>query len=176
MYALRYDDALVHNNPHPSPLELSSSMVSLKQNKPYLACIKIVLLAGTLSACHNYPVKLNGNPVGGKPLFSGFYIEDKHLAACINEHIFDQHITQAEDLKNLNCAQRSIRSLKGLEIFSHLLSLNLNDNAIESIKPVFAISSLEQIQLNGSSVDCNSIAKLRARAVKVSGVCTAQNN
>ncbi|HEY6530389.1 MAG TPA: hypothetical protein VIZ65_17005 [Cellvibrionaceae bacterium] len=137
----------------------------------YFSCVLIVSLVGSLSACHNYPVHINGNPIGAKPLFSGFHIEDKHLATCINEHIFDQHITQAEDLTHINCAQRSIRSLKGLEIFSHLLSVNLNDNAIESISPLFAISSLEEIQLNGNLVNCNEINKLRARSVKINGVC-----
>jgi Leucine-rich repeat (LRR) protein len=143
--------------------------------KPYFpSYILIMSFASSLSACNNYPVHLNGNPIGAKPLFSDFHVEDKRLAACINEHILDQHITQAEALTRLNCAQRSIRSIKGLEIFSHLLSVNLNDNAIESINPLFAISSLEEVQLNGSLVDCDSINKLRARAVKVNGVCASQ--
>lgn len=128
-------------------------------------------LAIGLSACHQYPLTLNGNRLDAPPLLSGFNLADKYLNACVNEHIFDQHITRAEQLSELNCAQRSIRSLQGLEFFPHLLKLRLNNNPIVSFKPLLALSNLEQLEVSDNPSDCTSLHQLRQRGVKVVGDC-----
>ncbi|MEY4590046.1 MAG: hypothetical protein RL497_2122 [Pseudomonadota bacterium] len=141
---------------------------------PACRAIFFALCAGfSLSACQNYPLTLNGNSLNPAPLFSAFHVEDKHLAACIKEHIFDAKAAKVEDIKHLNCPHRAIRSLKGLETFSHLLRIKLTENPIQSITPLLAIPSLEEVNLEGSASHCAEVNVLRARGVKVGGGCKA---
>lgn len=144
---------------------------SLKMHPKPRLMLGIYLILG-LSACQNVPVTLNGNRLNSTPLLTGFRIEDKHLLACVNEHIFDHHISQAAQLTELNCAQRSIHSLNGLDFFPHLLILRLPHNPINSFKPLLALSNLEQLQLSEDATDCASLAQLRSRGIKVEGACT----
>ena len=129
----------------------------------------------SLPACQNYSLKLNGNALNAEPVFSNFVVADKHLAACIKEHLFDQHATKAEDLKQLYCPQRSIKSLQGLETFNHLLSVKINGNAVTTLAPLMALSSVEEVNLEGNPVDCGQVNNLRTRGVRVVGVCNAKN-
>ena len=114
---------------------------------------------------------LNGNAINAKPLLTGIKLEDKHLQACVNEHIFDRHITKPEELTELNCAQRSIRSLQGLQLFPQLIALHIKHNPVASYKPLLAISNLEQLEVSDSPTDCASLTTLRSRGVKVKGGC-----
>lgn len=138
----------------------------------YLAAIALCYCT---TACQNYPIKLNGNALDAKPLYTSFNIEDKHLAKCIDEHILDQHISHARDLTQLNCQQRSIRSLNGLEHFSHLTQLKLDHNPIQSVSPLLKLSRLEKVGLNGATANCAEVSTLRARGINVIGVCGSDN-
>ncbi|HMW49370.1 MAG TPA: hypothetical protein PK011_03565 [Marinagarivorans sp.] len=135
---------------------------------PWIMSISLCLVLG---ACQNYPITFNGNRLNSAPLLSGFNLADKHLSACVNEHIFDQKIRKAEQLTELNCAERSIHSLKGLEFFPHLLVLRLNNNPIDSFKPVLALQNLERLEVGNTTADCASLMQLRQKGVKVEGAC-----
>lgn len=143
---------------------------SLKKHNFSIWIITIPLILG-LSGCQHYPITLNGSQLNSKPLLTGFNLADKHLMACVNEHIFDRHISKAEQLIELNCAERSIRSLKGLEYFPHLLRLRLNNNPIDSFKPLLALTNLEQLDVSDNATDCTSLLQLRQRGVKLAGAC-----
>lgn len=132
--------------------------------------LSLYLVLG-LCACQSYPFTLNGARLDSKPLLTGVNLSDKHLSACVNEHIFDQHITTPEQLTELNCAQRSIRSLQGLEFFPHILSLRLQNNPLDSLKPLLVLNNLERLEVSNDTTDCSSLLQLRQKGVKVQGAC-----
>lgn len=145
-----------------------------KKNLP-LAGFVLTAVAFTLG-CQNYPITLNGSPIKTPELLANFQVEDKHLAECLAEHIFDLKISKFSQLRQLNCAQRSIKSLRGIEQFPNLLKVNLSGNPIRSITPLLAVATLEEVNLNASSLDsCTEAKTLQQRGVRVMGICTQIN-
>ncbi len=133
-----------------------------------------LVLAGTAATlgCQNYPVTFNGSQINAPELLANFQVEDKHLADCLAEHIFDLKISKFSQLRQLNCAQRSIKSLRGIEQFSNLLKVNFSDNPIRSITPLLALTTLEEANLNATTIDsCIETKTLRHRGVRVIGIC-----
>lgn len=160
----------------PCPLKsrpMTSCHPKMHSVRAWLLSLYLVL---GLSACQSYPVTLNGARLNSKPLLSGFKLADKHLSACVNEHIFDQRITKPEQLTELNCAQRSIRSLQGLEFFPHLLSLRLQNNPLDSLKPLLALNNLERLEVSDDTADCSSLDQFRQKGVKIKGTCVNKAN
>lgn len=104
-----------------------------------------LIIISTLLSCNNYSVSLNDKVVYTPPeLFKDFIIADTHLSDCVTQTILDNHITKAEQLKQLNCSHAGISNLAGLEKFSAIEQLNLAENAITSIN---ALSNLAQLQV-----------------------------
>ncbi len=109
----------------------------------------IVLIAG----CKSYSVSLNNNVVYTPPsLFKDFTIADTHLRACVEQTIIDNHITKAEDLKQLNCSHAGISSLAGLEKFYSLEQLNLSENTLQSIAQLSNFSQLKVLILRKNNL------------------------
>jgi Leucine-rich repeat (LRR) protein len=135
---------------------------------PFVVC--------ALFGCQNYPVTFNGSPIKAPTLLSGYQLTDKNLAICVGEHIFDQKITRFGQLRQLNCAQRSIKSLHGIEQFHNLLKVDISGNPINSVAPLLAIKTLEEVTLAPllNSSGCTEVKNLQDRGVAVKGVCTAR--
>lgn len=111
-----------------------------------------------LTSC-GYAVSVNDNVVYTPPkLFSAQHITDKNLAACVEQTILDQEITEARKLKRLNCTNAGIRSLEGLEIFTGLEALNLADNALQNIEELKHLVQLRVLILTNNSLQ--SVATL----------------
>lgn len=101
-----------------------------------------------LSAC-SYSVSVNDNVVYMPPtLFSDYRIADTNLAACVEQSITDQNITNAKALKRLNCSNAGIQSLTGLGIFSGLEEVNLAQNAIKNIDEIALLTQLRVLILS----------------------------
>jgi len=103
--------------------------------------------------CGHYDVTLNDQLVY-KPaqILQDYSISDPALRACIAQRIVDESITDATDLKQLNCASAGIFSLEGLAIFNHLQALKLSDNSIRNLVELGQMNSLQKLWLDGNNV------------------------
>lgn len=143
-------------------------------------------LVATIAGCAGYEYKLNERTVfEGPRLFTEYTIPDEALQQCVAQAISDQRITRAEALEDLNCTHAGIVSLEGLQTFSGLRRLGLDDNAITDLSPLYGLRSLELLQVRGNrlrtvdprlcqgaarkislerndALDCTSIDRLRA--------------
>lgn len=146
-------------------------MVNFLAPQTIFAPLMITALSLSLLSCQSLPVTINGNTLNSTPLMSVTTIEDKHLTACVKEHVFDHKVSKPADLKQLNCSQRSIQTLNGLEIFTNLQKVNLAGNPIESLKPLIAITSLEEVILGDWLAQCSEVMALHARGITVTSAC-----
>lgn len=111
------------------------------------ALISSVILIG----CKSYSVSVNERVVyTPAPLFSDYTIADPQLATCVAQTIADAHITNAEELKRLNCSNAGIKSLAGLDKFFALEELNLADNQLVDISQIAQLGRLKTVILSGN--------------------------
>jgi len=112
-----------------------------------------LFLVSLVAGCKNYSLSVNNNLVYTPPsLFKDFAITDAHLRACVEQAILDNHITKAEDLKQLNCSHAGINSLAGLEKFYSIEQLNLAENALQSIAQIANFSQLKVLILRKNNL------------------------
>ncbi len=106
-----------------------------------------------LSGCKNYSLSVNDKtiytPAG---IFKDYQIADAALADCVTQTIIDLHITRAEDLTRLNCAQAGIKTLEGLDKFFALTQLNLSENQIQDISGLNRLGRLEILLLQKNNI------------------------
>lgn len=112
------------------------------------------VLAGlVIAGCTGYEYTLNERVMfEGPRLFTDYTIPDDALQQCVAQAISDQRITRAEELEDLNCTHAGISNLEGLQIFSGLRRLGLDDNAITDLTPLHDLRSLELLQLRGNRI------------------------
>ncbi len=111
----------------------------------------IAALTITLAGCVGYEYKLNERTMfEGPHLFTDYAIADEALRACVAQAITDQRITRAEALEDLNCTHAGIASLDGLQAFSGLRRLGLDDNAITDLAPLSALRALELLRVRSN--------------------------
>ena len=124
--------------------------MTLQRIAPRLAGI-LVTLTVTLAGCVGYEYKLNERTMfEGPRLLTDYAIADEALRECVAQAITDQRITHAETLEDLNCTHAGITSLDGLQAFSGLRRLGLDDNAITDVTPLGALRALELLQVRGN--------------------------
>ena len=134
--------------------------------------LTVCLLAG----CEGYIYTLNEQPVFDPPkLFTDYNIPDPALKACIDQAIFDQKATSANQLTHLNCSSGGITELKGLEIFTGLTHINLNQNSLVEIKPLLFLPHPQLINLEGNDqlfcTDGQILAKQVSDSIKLPSHC-----
>lgn len=113
----------------------------------------VVCFVSLIAGCKNYSVSINNNLVyTPASTFKEFVIADANLRACVEQTILDNHITKAEDLKQLNCSHAGISSLSGLEKFYAIEQLNLAENSLQSIAPIANISTLKILILRKNNL------------------------
>jgi len=114
-------------------------------------CSLILICAAT--SCKNYSVSVNNNVVyTPPPLFKDFTFSDVHLRDCVQQTIIDNHITKADDLKQLNCSNAGIKSIVGLEKFYAIEQLNLAQNNLESITQLSNLAQLKTLILRKNNL------------------------
>lgn len=106
-----------------------------------------------LSGCKNYSISLNDNtlytPAG---VFKDFDIADAALNDCVTQTLFDEKITRAEDLTQLNCSNAGVKSLTGLSKFFALTAVNLSENTLNDIDELGKLGRLEVLLLNKNAI------------------------
>ncbi|WP_232522424.1 leucine-rich repeat domain-containing protein [Marinimicrobium alkaliphilum] len=105
-------------------------------------------LTATLTGCGNYALTLNEQVVYMPPsLLRDIDVADERLRVCIEQTIQDQRITEARQLKHLNCSSAGIETLAGLERFNALEELNLASNALAEAPELAKLSRLRILVL-----------------------------
>jgi Leucine-rich repeat (LRR) protein len=83
-------------------------------------------------------------------------ISDTALAACVREHV--ANMTVVSELTTLNCSNRGITNITGIEQLQMLRSLDLSGNGISNFTPIQGLRNLTALNLN--STDINTISSL----------------
>ncbi len=113
-----------------------------------VAIFSAVLLTG----CENYTYTFNEQPVFEQPsLFTDYKIPDKGLSNCLKQAILDQKAHKASEVLQLNCSNAGISTLAGLEIFTGLTRINLDNNSLTEIKPLLFLGHLKTVLLSGNN-------------------------
>ena len=114
----------------------------------------ITVLLALVAGCTGYTYTVNERTVFEKPkLFSEYEIADEGLRTCVEQAINDGAITSAEALENLNCSSAGITSLQGIEVFSKLRGIGIDDNAVSDLSPLYTLEKLEFLQARDNSLE-----------------------
>ena len=106
------------------------------------------------SGCKNYSVSVNENIVyTPASIFKDYRLADAQLHNCVEQTIYDLHITSAEELTRLNCSNAGITSLVGLDKFFALKELNLADNQLADISEIGQLGRLEKLVLSNNKIN-----------------------
>jgi len=119
--------------------------------KPFSPILCLLVLI--LQACGSYTVNLNDLRLyTPPPLLSELAIPDPNLAICLKQLIIDQQVRKPEDLKIVNCTHADIGEITGLQVFTHLQRINLNDNQISDLSPLADMVHLRVLLLTNNRV------------------------
>ena len=112
------------------------------------------LVTSLLTAgCKNYSVSVNENVVyTPASIFKDYQLADAQLHDCVEQTIYDLHITSAEELTRLNCSNAGITSLVGIDKFFALKELNLANNQLADISEVGQLGRLEKLVLTNNKI------------------------
>ena len=128
--------------------EILTNMLSWKLIK-----LQILVVMGLLSACGSYDFTLNDKLLKrSQQLFTDYQIGDKHLHRCIKQAIFDNNISQASELEDINCSHAGILSINGLEGFSNLKRVKLSHNKISNIDNIRNLHKLEALYISHNHI------------------------
>ena len=106
------------------------------------------------SGCKNYSVSVNENIVyTPASIFKDYRLADPQLHNCVEQTIYDLHITSAEELTRLHCSNAGITSLVGLDKFFALKELNLADNQLADISEIGQLGRLEKLVLSNNKIN-----------------------
>ena len=132
------------------PFYIKNHKAALRRVLALLAALSI--LSG-LSSCGQYSLTLNDQSIyQPTPLFNDYQISDLHLRNCVDQTISDNGITAAAQLQRLVCTSAGIKDLAGLEKFSLLVELNLNDNALHKLTGLERLSKLTSLSLKNNQL------------------------
>lgn len=118
----------------------------------------LLIICGFISGflilgCKNYSVSVNENIVYTPPsIFKGYQLTDSKLQDCVEQTIYDLHISSAEQLTRLNCNSAGISSLEGLDKFFALTELSLADNQLTGIEVIGNLARLKKLVLTNNNI------------------------
>lgn len=112
-----------------------------------------IIFSACLAGCKNYSVSVNDKTIyTPASVFDNYQLADAKLNDCVEQTIYDLHITKAEDLTRLNCSNAGITSLDGLDKFFALTELNLANNRLTDIGVLAKLGRLEVLMLNNNQI------------------------
>lgn len=77
---------------------------------------------------------------------------DANLASCVTAAQAASGLTSAISLTTLDCPNRSISNLSGIEALTNLVLLSLGGNVIVDVTPVASLTSLAQLDLSNNRI------------------------
>lgn len=123
------------------------------------------LLFLSFLGCNRYAFSVNSKEIyRPPPLYAEFAVADQALAACLEQTILDQRITDVRQLKTLRCTHAGITNLQGLAHFAWLESVDLSNNDIVRSAPLADLPRLAILRIEGNAqLDCKAALLLRPR-------------
>ena len=86
---------------------------------------------------------------------------DAKLTNCIKQHAKQRQWQNVTQITQLNCANKNIENLGGLQHLNQLQQLDLSQNQISLLAPIGALTELKRLNLAGNKiVDINPLSKL----------------
>ena len=79
-------------------------------------------------------------------------IVDDNLRSCIADNIAQKQVRYAASIHELECSQRNLSNLDGIERFERLESLLFSGNQITDLSPLAALPLLSSINLTGNQI------------------------
>ena len=96
-----------------------------------------------------------------RPKISELGFTDVGLTNCVNEVAQSQGIVYAEQLQELNCGNRNIRYLGGIENLQSLTYLDLSNNDLRYIGVVLQLAQLNRLNLQGNPyISCDLLQQI----------------
>ncbi|WP_170287276.1 leucine-rich repeat domain-containing protein [Halioglobus maricola] len=125
-----------------------------------ITAVALLVSAG----CGSYDLSVNERVVYTPlPLFSEYTLADEALRNCVSTEIERLKITQASQLRDLDCSDLGVESVAGLGIFTSVARLVLSDNRISDPTELGKLSLLRDLQLaNNKIVDPRGLYQLPA--------------
>ncbi len=77
---------------------------------------------------------------------------DQNLTDCVQTLIDSEGYTLVEQIKQLDCSDKSITDIEGIQNLSSLELLNLSNNQIRDITPISKLGRLKQLYLQGNDL------------------------
>lgn len=110
-----------------------------------------LLTAALIAGCGDYSLSVNERVVyEPATLFGDYRLDDPALRDCVAQAIRDQGAARASDLQDLNCSDAGIRSLAGLEVFSGLQRVKLDNNLLSELTPLYDMKQLQELYLRNN--------------------------
>lgn len=91
-------------------------------------------------------------------------LEDDALRECILQwaDVEFNLYSQVKDVREISCADKGIKSLKGIEVFSeYMIALDLSGNEITDWSPLFDFHHVGAIYLFDTEISCYDLIPLR---------------
>lgn len=77
---------------------------------------------------------------------------DKSLEACVMQAVTDLDAVYLEQIKQLDCSDKNIKDIEGIQYLAGLDILSLSNNQIRDITSVGLLGSLRQLNLQGNNL------------------------
>ena len=84
-------------------------------------------------------------------------IRDNELQQCIDEHLAMRNIAYAGALHELECIDRGITSLSGIEGFPNITRLNLSGNNLRALSSLSSLFSLSELYISNTGIQDISV-------------------
>ena len=93
------------------------------------------------------------------PLLENLVFTDDNLAACVEE----TGAVYIEEIQFLNCVDRNISDLSGMEHLTHLNILNIDNNEISDLSPLAHLPALHTLNIGANTIeDLTPVASMTA--------------
>jgi Leucine-rich repeat (LRR) protein len=94
-------------------------------------------------------------------MFTDYDVPDHRLRGCLVQTISDQQVTEAAQLRHLNCSSAGISQLTGLTRFHALEELNLASNNLREVPELATLSRLRILILRDNPLtDASPLLRL----------------
>ena len=140
-----------------NPLEQQLNNLMLEESEDEKAAILELGSEATISASLTTNLKVAGggtvtNAVG-TALISDVALTDSALQSCVSAAASSMDWTLVSQVTELRCNDKEITDLQGIEQFSALFFLSLNNNLIIDVLPLNSLPRLHYLYMNNNQID-----------------------
>jgi hypothetical protein len=100
----------------------------------------------------------------GNTLLADVELEDENLKACLMDWAGSDinGYTYVKEIRELNCTDAGVQSLKGMEIFQDfIIAMDLSGNEVTDWSPIYGYHHLGALFLYDTEILCSDLRELR---------------